>query len=57
MEQLDWRVPDGLLFRRNLGNSSSLGKGFKELYDLGFIDRMPRITIVQAQAPIRYTRP
>lgn len=49
MEQRHWRVPDRVVVPGgNLGNSSSLGKGFKELYDLGFIDRMPRITIIQA---------
>jgi threonine synthase len=50
LEQRDWRVPDRVVVPGgNLGNSSSLGKGFKELYDLGFIDRMPRVTIIQAQ--------
>ncbi len=49
MEQRHWCVPDRVIVPGgNLGNSSSLGKGFKELYDLGFIDRLPRITIIQA---------
>ncbi|MFN8498926.1 MAG: threonine synthase [Anaerolineae bacterium] len=49
LDQRNWRVPDRIVVPGgNLGNSSALGKGFKELYDLGFIDRMPRITIVQA---------
>jgi len=48
-EQLDWREPDHLVVPGgNLGNSSALGKGFYELLKLGLIDRMPRITIVQA---------
>src|SRR5437764_9587123 len=33
----------------NLGNSSALGKGFKELFDLGLIDRLPRLSVVQAE--------
>lgn len=50
LDQRGWDVPDRIVVPGgNLGNSSSLGKGFKELYDLGFIDRMPRITIVQAE--------
>ena len=49
LDQLDWRVPDRLVVPGgNLGNSSALGKGLKELYDLGFIDKLPRITIIQA---------
>jgi len=48
-EQLKWRVPDHLVVPGgNLGNSSAFGKGFHELLKLGLIDRMPRITIVQA---------
>lgn len=48
-EQLEWRVPDHLVVPGgNLGNSSAFGKGFHELLKLGLIDRMPRITIVQA---------
>jgi len=37
-------VPGG-----NLGNSSALGKGFKELQAIGLIDRLPRLTVVQAE--------
>jgi threonine synthase len=36
-------VPGG-----NLGNSSALGKGFKEMRELGLIPRMPRISVIQA---------
>jgi threonine synthase len=37
-------VPGG-----NLGNSASFGKAIKELHDLGFIQKMPMVTIIQAQ--------
>ncbi len=48
-QQMGWRVPDHLIVPGgNLGNSSALGKGFVELYNLGVIDRLPKITIVQA---------
>jgi threonine synthase len=49
LEQFDWRVPDYLFVPGgNLGNSSSFGKAFAELKAHGFIDRVPRIIIVQA---------
>lgn len=49
-EQRGWRVPDRVVVPGgNLGNVSALGKGFMELLDWGFIDRLPRITVVQAE--------
>ena len=48
--QKDWKVPDRIVVPGgNLGNSASFGKAIKELYDLGFIDKMPMVTIIQAQ--------
>jgi len=48
--QQDWKVPDRIVVPGgNLGNSSSFGKAIKELYDLGFIEKMPMVTIIQAQ--------
>jgi threonine synthase len=50
MEQLDWHPPDWLVVPGgNLGNSSAIGKGLRELFDLGFISAMPRLAIVQAE--------
>lgn len=49
LEQRGWKVPDRVVVPGgNLGNSSAFGKGLRELYDCGLIDRLPRITIVQA---------
>jgi threonine synthase len=49
MEQLDWRVPEHVIVPGgNLGNSSALGKGFLELRDLGLIQSLPKISIIQA---------
>jgi len=49
-EQLDWQIPDHLVVPGgNLGNSSAFGKGFRELLALGLIERMPRISVVQAE--------
>ena len=48
-EALDWNVPDHLIVPGgNLGNSSALGKGFREMRDLGMIPRLPKISVIQA---------
>jgi threonine synthase len=48
-DQLDWRIPDRIVVPGgNLGNSSSFGKALMELKALGFIEKVPRITIIQA---------
>jgi len=48
-ESFDWNVPDHLIVPGgNLGNSSALGKGFRELKELGLVARMPRISVIQA---------
>jgi threonine synthase len=48
-EAFDWSVPDHLIVPGgNLGNSSALGKGFRELKQLGLVARMPRISVIQA---------
>jgi threonine synthase len=49
MEQLGWRSPDWVVVPGgNLGNSSAIGKGLKELFDLGLTDRLPRLAVIQA---------
>ena len=48
-EAFDWNVPDHVIVPGgNLGNSSALGKGFRELHELGLVGRMPRISVIQA---------
>jgi threonine synthase len=50
LEQRDWRVPDYLVLPGgNLGNVSSVGKGLRELQQLGLIDKLPRLVVVQAE--------
>jgi threonine synthase len=50
IQQLRWQVPDWIVCPGgNLGNSSAFGKGLYELHQLGLIDRMPRIAIIQAE--------
>ena len=49
-EQMNWEVPDHLIVPGgNLANGSALGKAFLEMKQLGLTDRLPRITIVQAE--------
>lgn len=49
LDQLDWAVPDWVVMPGgNLGNASAFGKGFGELYRIGFIDHLPRIAVIQA---------
>ena len=56
-EQLEWRVPDHLVLPGgNLGNSSAFGKGVRELLQCGLIERMPRITVVQAAGAAPFAR-
>ncbi|MFZ0746963.1 MAG: threonine synthase [Terracidiphilus sp.] len=49
-ESFDWTVPDHLIVPGgNLANSSALGKGFRELHELGLVARVPRISVIQAE--------
>ncbi len=49
MDQRDWKVPDWVVLPGgNLGNVSAFGKGLRELHQLGFIDRLPRLAVIQA---------
>ncbi len=49
LEALRWEVPDWIVVPGgNLGNSSAFGKAFYELKELGLIDRVPRLAIINA---------
>jgi threonine synthase len=49
MEQLAWEPPDHVIVPGgNLGNSSALGKGFREMLAMGLIRRLPKLSIIQA---------
>jgi len=49
-EQLDWKIPDYVIVSVGDGNIlSGLWKGFRDLYELGFIDRLPKLIGVQAE--------
>jgi len=49
LEALRWETPDWIVVPGgNLGNSSSFGKAFMELQELGLIDRAPRLAVINA---------
>jgi threonine synthase len=49
LEQRAWRPPDYIVVPGgNLGNASALGKGLRELKELGFIEKVPRVVVIQA---------
>lgn len=49
LEGLNWEVPDWIVVPGgNLGNSSAFGKAFSELKQLGLIDRIPRLAVINA---------
>ncbi|MFN0102227.1 MAG: threonine synthase [Bryobacteraceae bacterium] len=49
MDQRDWKVPDWIVLPGgNLGNTSAFGKALRELRELGLIDRLPRLAVIQA---------
>ena len=50
LEGLNWEPPDWIVVPGgNLGNSSAFGKVFGELHELGLIERIPRIAIINAE--------
>jgi threonine synthase len=50
LEQFDWHPPDHIIVPGgNLANSSAIGKALREMKQLGFISRLPRISVIQAE--------
>jgi threonine synthase len=57
MDQLDWNPPDWIVLPGgNLGNTSAFGKALRELHAFGFIDRVPRLAVVQAAGAAPFWR-
>ncbi|GCE13204.1 threonine synthase [Tengunoibacter tsumagoiensis] len=49
LQQLDWQAPDWLVLPAgNLGNTSAIGKAFRQAYELSLISHLPRIASIQA---------
>jgi threonine synthase len=50
LDQRDWRVPDWVVLPGgNLGNTSAFGKALREAHEIGLIDRLPRLAVIQAE--------
>jgi threonine synthase len=57
LEASNWSAPDWVIMPGgNLGNSSAVGKGFREARSLGFTDRLPRLAVVQAEGAAPFVR-
>ncbi|MCH2126175.1 MAG: threonine synthase [Pirellulaceae bacterium] len=49
LESLGWETPDWVIVPGgNLGNSSAFGKAFIELKELGLIEKVPRLAVINA---------
>jgi threonine synthase len=50
LEQFDWQPPDHIIGPGgNLANSSAIGKALREMKQLGFISRLPKVSVIQAE--------
>lgn len=50
LEYLDWEAPDWIVYPGGaLGNTASCGKALMELYEWGWISKIPRIAVVNAE--------
>ena len=50
LDQRDWAVPDWVVVPGgNLGNVSAFGKALRELREFGFIERLPKLAVIQAE--------
>ncbi|MFB5610381.1 MAG: pyridoxal-phosphate dependent enzyme [Nitrosopumilaceae archaeon] len=50
LEHLNWEAPDWIVYPGGaLGNTSSCGKALMELYEWGWIKKIPRIAVINAE--------
>jgi threonine synthase len=50
LEQFGWATSDHIIVPGgNLANSSAIGKAMREMKQLGFISRLPKISVIQAE--------
>ena len=50
LEYLEWETPDWIVYPGGaLGNTSSCGKALMELYQWGWIKKIPRIAVINAE--------
>jgi threonine synthase len=56
-QTLGWSLPDWIIVPGGaLSNAVALGKGLEDLYSLGFIARLPRVAIIQAEGAAPFHR-
>jgi threonine synthase len=49
-QTMNWQLPDWIVLPGGaLSNATALGKGLRDLKELGFIERLPRVAVVQAE--------
>ncbi|MFC1690569.1 threonine synthase [Nanoarchaeota archaeon] len=49
IQQQEWKVPDWIVLPGgNLGNNTAIANGLKDLEQLGIIDKIPKIGVIQA---------
>src|SRR5258707_10609973 len=57
LQQLDWQPPDWLVLPAgNLGNTSAIGKAFRQGYELSLMSHIPRFASIQAEGAIPFYR-
>jgi threonine synthase len=50
LDQRDWNPPDWIVLPGgNLGNTAAFGKALRELHAAGFVAKMPRLAVIQAE--------
>jgi threonine synthase len=50
LDERDWNPPDWIVLPGgNLGNTSAFGKALREAQELGLIQKMPRLAVIQAE--------
>src|ERR1700749_3906404 len=50
LDQRDWNPPDWIVLPGgNLGNTAAFGKALRELCQFGFIHKIPRLAVIQAE--------
>lgn len=57
LDALNWQIPDVIaLPGGNLGNTAAFGKALSEAYQVGLIEKLPRIVTVQAAGAAPFAR-
>ncbi|SFS75016.1 threonine synthase [Paenibacillus sp. BC26] len=54
---LEWQLPDWIVLPGGaLSNAAALGQGLHDLYALGFINRLPKVAVIQAEGASPFHR-